>query len=254
MIGEYDYFADQQTGDPASDIVGAGINYGMFSTFNDNGSASATDGTLGFRLRLDDRGGNKNVIEFRRNAWIGIDADMSGSIDVFLGLNLQGNAATLGIFAPGSGTNHSPNKTTVSSTAYITYALSAANYDYRPVDYLTDGGTTNDVTPSTSGDPDYYVSFMIPFADVVSFLAGRSIQINDETPLRYISATTTQGNRLNQDLGGVNGGVTSNSAWTDLGAFTPPATIRGNLIPEPSGSILMLASLAAGCFIRRRQA
>lgn len=253
MVGEYDSLADQQTGDPASDIVGSGVNYGMFATFNDNGSASRTDGSLGFRLRLDDHGGNNSNISFSRNAWIGIDANLDGALDVFLGLNLQGSAAQFGVFSPGSGTNTSPKTTSVNSTATKSYALTSANYNYRPVNYLSDGGSSNDVTTGSTGDPDYYVSFMVPFADVVAFLAGKSISINDGSPLRYVSATSTQSNSLNQDLGGVNGGTNSSSSWEDLGGFTQVISAAGNSIPEPGISLIVTISLGAACLRRPRR-
>jgi hypothetical protein len=249
----YDFLADQQTGDPASDIVGSGTNYGFFTTFNNNGSASQTDGTLGFRLRLDDHGGNNNNISFSRNAWVGLDADIDGDIDVFLGLNLQGNASTLGIFAPGTGSNTSPNTTSISSTTATSYTISSSNYNYRPVNYLTDGGTTNDVSTSNSGDTDYYVSFMVAFADVVAFLNTRSISINDQSAIRYVVATSTQSNSLNQDLGGVNGSINSTSTWEQLGGFTPTVTSYGNTVPEPGTALLGGLALGAGCLRRRRR-
>ena len=91
MAGNYDYLVDQQTGQPASDIVGEGTNHGFFITFNDDGATSSTDGTLGFRIRLDEAGGNKNSPAFTNVAWLGIDANIDGAIDAFLGLNLSGS-------------------------------------------------------------------------------------------------------------------------------------------------------------------
>lgn len=254
FAGNYDYLADQQTGQSAGDIVGdTASNYGFFVTFNDNGSSSATDGTLGFRLRLDDAGGTKKNPAFDRVAWIGIDADTNGSIDVFLGLNIQGNSSELLIASPGTSANISPNTTSIAITPYQTYALTTDNYNYRPVNYTTDGGTTNDVTTTTTGDPDYYVSFMVPFTDVVAFLSTSSIQINDQSPLRYVTATSTQTNSLNQDLGGVDGNINSATTWVDLGGFTQIVTANGTLIPEPTSGLLALISLTAALLIRRRR-
>lgn len=254
LLGNYDFLADQQTGDPASDIVGNGTNHGFFVTFNHNGNTSATDGSLGFRLRLDGHGGNKNNISFSRNAWVGLDADQDGDIDAFLGLNLQGSASTLGIFAPGNSANTSPSTTSISSTAFRSYGLDASNYNYRPVNYLTDGGTTNDVTTSTSGDTDYYASFMFPFADVVAFLNTRSISITDQSPLRYVVATSTQSNSLNQDLGGVQGGVNSSITWEQLGGFSQIVYANGNtFIPEPSSACLAMTALVCLATSRRRR-
>jgi hypothetical protein len=133
----------------------------------------------------------------------------------------------------------------------MAYALTAANYNYRPVNYLIDGGTTNDITSNTPGDVDYYVSFMVPFADVTAFLSGQSIRITDKSPMRYIVATSTQMNNINQDLGGVNGGLNSPSTWGDIGAFTRIVNASGTVIPEPSMPLLtMVAQLL---FLIRRK-
>lgn len=240
----FDDLDDQQTGSPTGDIVGAGVNHGFFVTFNDNGNLSSTDGTFGFRLRLDAAGGTTKKPTFDRVAWIGIDADIDGDIDTFLGLNLQGSQSSIGIYSPGTGLNNSPGTTSVSSTAYRNYALTSSNYNFRAVDHLTDGGTTNDITANTTVDPDYYVSFMVPFADVVSFLAGRSISLTDQSPMRYVLAISTQTNNINQDIGGVNGGLNSSATWGDIGAFTSIVNASGTVIPEPSIAFLtMIAQL-----------
>ncbi len=85
MLGNYDFIADQQTGQSSGDIVGSGTDFGLFVTFNDNGNSSATDGMIGFRLRMDAAGGGaKSKPAFDRVAWIGIDADINGTIDTFL--------------------------------------------------------------------------------------------------------------------------------------------------------------------------
>lgn len=253
MIGDYDYLADQQTGTATGDIVGVGTNYGMFVTFDDLGTPDTGDGILGFRLRLDAPGGPTNKPAFDRVAWIGIDADINGSIDAFLGLNLQGSSSEIGVYAPGTGANTSPNTTSIAASPYKTYALTSANYNYRPVNHLTDGGTLNDVTTTTTGDPDYYVSFMVPFNDVAAFLNTKSIAINDTSPLRYVSATSTQTNSLNQDLGGVDGGVNSTTTWVDLGGFTNVVTVDGNLVPEPTTGLLALVAALGTCCVRRRE-
>jgi MYXO-CTERM domain-containing protein len=253
LNGNYDYIADQQTGQPESDIVGVGTNAGFFTTFNNNGTASNTDGTIGFRIRLDENGGNKNSPAFTRVAWIGIDANADAVLDVFVGLGMQGSNSVLGIYDAGNSANTSPDTTSISSTAAYNYTVTATNYNYRPVDYLTDGGTTNDVTTSSTGDPDYYLSVLFPFADLVAFLQTQSIIITDETALRYIVATSTQHNSLNQDLGGVDGGINSALTWTQLGGFSPYITASGNLVPEPASAGLAALGLALGTLRRRRK-
>ncbi len=255
FAGNYDFFGDQQTGQAASDIVGSAPDYGFFFAFDDNGTPLiSTDGELAFRIRFDDSGDKKDPANFKGVVWVGIDADLSGTIDVFLGLSDNtGNSTDIIIADAGGGENISPSTTTISSTDYWTAAADANNYSYRPVDWNNslgngaDGGTTNDITGN--GDNDYYVSFVVPFQQIVNFLAtpeGGQIEITDQSAMRYVVATSEQRNALNQDIGGVNGDVTGSgdTPWTDI---SDPV-----LIPEPSSAILALASMFAGLLIRRR--
>jgi hypothetical protein len=252
LAGNYDYFADQQTGQPESDIVGTATNTGFFTTLNDNGSASNVDGTLGFRLRLDQPGGTVANPAFTRVAWVGIDANQDAVLDVFVGLGLQGSTSVLGIYDAGNSANTGPSTTSISSTAYRTYTVDASTFNYRAVNFTTDGGTTNDVTTTTTGDADYYVSFMVNFGDLVTFLQTQGITITDASPLRYVLATSTQHNSLNQDLGGVQGGINSTQTWVQLGGYSQLVTASGSLIPEPSGALLGLLSLGTLALRRKR--
>lgn len=252
LPGNYDYLIDQQTGDPSSDIVGDVFNPGFFTTFNNNGSASNTDGTLGFRVRLDAKGGTNNKPSLDRVVWVGIDADVNGSLDVFIGANFHGSTQELSIRDAGTDLNISPSTTSVSSAAAYTYTPGALNYDYRLVNHLLDGGTLDDVTTTTTGDPDYYVSFLMPLQDITNFLLTQGITVTDSTPLRYVLATSAQPNSLNQDLGGIQGSVNSSATWVELGGFTPIMTASGTVVPEPSTAILVLAA-ALVPFLRRKR-
>ena len=251
LAGNYDSFADQQTGQPESDIVGTTANHGFFTTFNNNGPASNTDGTLGFRMRLDKAGGTTSNPAFTRVAWVGIDANQDAVLDVFVGLGLQGSTSVLGIYDAGASANTGPSTTSIASTPYKTYAVDATTFNYRPVNFTTDGGTMNDVTTTTSGDPDYYLSFMIDFADLGAFLRTQSISITDTSALRYVVATSTQHNSLNQDLGGVQGGINSTQTWVQLGGYSALVNASGTTIPEPSGFAIGL--LALGTLVLRRK-
>lgn len=256
LAGNYDFIADQQTGQPQSDIVGNGTNHGFFTTFNNNGSASATDGTLGFRFRLDEAGGNTNNPAFTRVAWIGIDANQDAALDVFVGLGVQGQDTVIRIYDAGSGANTGPSTTTIASSHYNSVNADSTNYNYRPVNSGSgtgqDGGTTNDLTPGGT-DTDYYVSFFVNFQTLVTFLQTQGISITDQSALRYVMATSTQWNSLNQDLGGVDGGLSSPLTWGEIGGFSPLVTANGSPVPEPASAALAFLGLGALALRRRRK-
>lgn len=253
LAGNYDFFDDLQPGHPDTNIVGSGTDYGLFVTHNENGPASDTDGTFGFRLRLDGPGGNKNDTKYTRAAYLGIDADFNDSLDVYVGLNFSGSRQELGLYAPGPGANNSPGSTSVESTPFKTYAVNPDNFNYRPVDNPRDGGTTNDLNPDSKGGTDYYLSVLVDFADIVSYLSEKGIIINDSSPLRFVAATSTQGNNLNEDIAGIRGDGNSTSTWTELGVFTDKVTASGTVIPEPQSGLLAIGGLALACLRRRRE-
>jgi hypothetical protein len=251
----FDFFIDQQTGQASSDIVGSPSDPGFFTTFDDGGSSSLIDGTLAFRVRLDTAGGQSNTPQLDSILWIGIDADGLGDIDAFVGLNTQGASNAIELFAAGSGANTSPNTTAVSNTPFYSEDFSSSNYHYRPVESPFDGGTTDDLTPTTTGDPDYYASFLIDFSQVVSFLSASGIDIDETSPLRYILATSTQTNALNQDLGGIDGNdpdFDPSISWEELDGFSITISANGTIIPEPSVTSL-LAAVCLGLLKRRKR-
>jgi MYXO-CTERM domain-containing protein len=261
--GNYDYLVDQQTGQASGDIVGGSggsfNNYdsGFYTNWYDGGTTNIhTDGTIGFRVRLDDidngSGGNFNGL-----LWVGIDANQDAKLDVFIGVNNSGNNDTIDIRAAGSSANTSPSTTSIANAIKVgnsfpySFAETINNYSYRAVT-AADGGTTLDITSATSGDTDYYVSFTVDFAQLVSFLnTQNNIQITDSTALRYVLGTATQDNSLNQDLGAVNGGVNSTSTWEQLGGFSPAMNATGTTVPEPSAALL--GGLGLLGLLRRRR-
>jgi hypothetical protein len=257
----YDFLDDQQTGDPASDIVGTAESPGFFTAFDNAGTASLTDGSIGFRVRLDDAG---NGGAFTRNFWVGIDANRDGSIDAFIGVATPSQTTILGIYDSGGNTNISPSTTSIANlTPTYTYTANAANYNYRAVNYLTDGGTLNDLTP-TGTDTDYYVSCIVSFSDVAAFLTAQlpnvfnaSNPFTENTPLRYVLGTSTQSNSLNQDLGGINNKTLTkkdeDKTWTELGGFSPTISGSGQLVPEVSATLLALIGSVFGFAFNRRR-
>jgi len=251
----FDFFIDQQTGQASSDIVGSPSDPGFFTTFDDGGTSSLIDGTLAFRVRLDTAGGQNNNPQLDSILWIGIDADGRGDINAFIGVNTQGATNAIELLLTGAGANNSPNSTSIANTPFYSENFSPSTFGYRPVDVAFDGGTTNDLTPTTTGDPDYYASFLIDFSQVVALLSESGIDIDETSPLRYILATSTQTNALNQDLGGIDGNDPNfdpSISWEELDGFSITISANGTIIPEPSVTAL-LAAVCLGLLKRRKK-
>jgi hypothetical protein len=256
LLGDFDFTDDQPTGLSDLNIVGEGKDYGLFVTYNEKGkdSTGKEGGTVGFRLRLDGHGGNSKTPKYQRAAYLGIDADFNDTIDVLIGLNFSGSKQELGIYAPGAGANNSPSSLSVEKTPFKSYEVTTDNYNYRPVDYKVDGGTTSDLNPGKKDGTDYYLSMLVDFADVVAYLAGNKIFISDTSSLRFVASTSVTGNTLNGDLAGVRGSEDSDNTWSDLGVFTEVVTVSGSPIPEPSATMLCMVGACLILSLRRRQA
>ena len=242
---------DQQTGQQEGDLVGDATHAALLTRFDDGGTSLLTDGVIYYRLRL---GGQENPPGYSRAAFVGIDVDSDGDLDGFIGVDNSGSADKVGIWDAGIGANISPSTTSIASAPYASYALGTTNYNWRAVAVATDGGTSNDLDGGTSGT-DFYLSFAVPFADVVSYFSTVKGQtIDQNSPFRYVFATATQANSLNQDIGAINGGVNSSTTWTTLGAISNAYSASGAPAPVPEPTTLLLACVLAGvvCLRRRR--
>lgn len=264
VAANYDFLDDQQTGDPASDIVGTAVSPGFFTAFDSNYALSPTQSgpALAFRTRLDDAGNGGN---FTRNLWIGIDADLNGSVDAFIGVDTQSNKVSIGIYDSGSDLptdNTGPSNTTIEKIpAYTAAGVAGVNYNYRAVT-TGDGGTRLDLTGATDGtDTDFYVSCVVSFTDLAAFLTtelpaafNATTPFTVNTPIRYVLGTSTQGNSLNQDLGGIdNNNFVKTDTWQNLGGFSPIMTPTGQLVPEVSATLLALIGSVFGFAFNRRR-
>lgn len=249
-----DYLNDQQTGQGESDIVGGTAN-AFYSYFDNNGGASNTDGTMYFRVRL---GADENPAGFRNIFFVGIDADRNGSLDIFVGVIANtGGTAEIRIYDAGSNTNTSPSTTSIAAPpSQKVYAVTSSNLNWSAVNTTLDPGVTN-TDLNNDGRTDHFLSFTVPFADVVSeALRLSGITVNDSTLMRFVIATSTQDNSLNQDLGGVNGGTRLASTWGQLGAFTQSTSALGGPaadIPEPATNALLGVGLLALATLGRRR-
>lgn len=259
----FDFSGDQGTGIPASDIVGNGVNPGFYTSFDDAGTPSLTDGFVAFRVRLNTAG---NGGAFTGNVWFGIDADMSGSIDAFIGVGTQGQSTTLGIHDAGTGLNTSPNTTSIASlTPLYTFAAvptpsASANFNYRAVT-AADGGAQSVVDYGGDGNPDYYLSCIVSFNSLVNFITANTINpqtsqpvfnaqnpFNQNSLVRYVVTTSNQRNTLNQDIGGIGDTEDRSQTWVQLGGFSNTVTV-----PEVSSTLLALIGSVFGMVFHRRR-
>ena len=242
LVGNFDSATDLNDAD--ANIVGDTVNHGMLFIFDDNGTPdNHADGWLGFRVRFDAVASSSAQPD--SVVGIAIDAGADGSINAFIAYDPKAISNSPRIVLS-AGTGTTPGNTSIGTNA-STYNINDpgfTNFNYRSVVAGSDS-VLADVTTAVSGDIDYYVSFMVPFADVIAVLGTG---VDDRTVFRYLAYTSTQGNNINQDYGGVDGTPASTSTWVSLGAFSSPASV-----PEPSSALSALSSLAAFLLLRKRR-
>ena len=250
----FDPTVDQQTGSAEGDLVGNSTHASVYTFFGDRNTPSTTDGDLAFRLRL---GADTSPSGFKTAAFVGIITNAaSGKIDLFIGVNNSGQSDQIGIYNPGSGLNISPSTTTIVSPAIVSYAQTSSNYGWTAVTPTIDPNATNfDI--DAGGQTDYFLTFSIPFADIIAQLAARGILgIDQNSNFSYVVATSTQGNSLNQDLNGVGKNYNTSSTWGQLGALSDP-TQPIAAVPEVDSALgivgLVVAVVAHQHFKRRRR-
>ena len=244
---------DQQTGASEGDVVGNSTHPSAYTTFGDAGTPSLTDGTIGFRVRV---GADTNPAGFKTAMFVGIDANADGKIDLFVGVNNSGSSDTVGIYSPGAGLNISPNTTTIVSTPLISYTPTAGtNYHWTAVNTTIDPtvGTATDI--DGGGQNDYFLTYSVPFNDVVTELAAEGITgVTQNSTFSYVIATATQANSLNQDINGVGKTFDPNATWSSLGVISDPLSASGVPVPEAEttlGLVGLLTAVISGRWLRR---
>lgn len=235
---------DQQFGGSELDIVGDLSHPSLYMHYT--GGPGGTNGLLAFRLRL---AADPNPPGYKGAAFVGLDADGNGTLDLFVGVDNHGNGNQTGIWMPGSSANTSPATTTLAGAPAVSYSQTPANYSFVEVTAAIDPTTVN-FDLDAGGQSDRFLSFIVRFEDVRAQLAGRGIlDFTGDSPFEAVAYTATQPSKLNGDINGLNGGIGSVSTWTQLGAFTDTYTPLGP-VPEPSPHSLL--SLSAGLVLLLR--
>jgi hypothetical protein len=218
-----DASGDHGTGDPEGDIVGDTSNAALYTAFDDAGTPSTTDGNIAFRVRIS---GDSNPPGWENFVTVGLDAgeDALNDIDIYLGVDGQGSGDHIGIYDTGVGANTSPSTTTLSA--------------------ITDFGAEGN---------DFFLSFLVPFDDIVAELLLDGISVDEATAFRYVMGTGTQPNALNQDVGASSGSWSDTTTWDLLGAISNPLAPVSTPEPSPLSLVLLgLILLAAGARRQRR--
>jgi len=244
---------DQQTGIAEGDIVGNNTgDPAILTNFDDNGTPGVlTDGYVAYRVRL---GEDKPPAGFTAFFGVGMDANTDGVIDLFLGVDNSpsGGGNKIAIFSPGADANTSPSTTSIVTTPLVSYTENDPiydNYDFSAVTTIDPLETNTDL--DGGGKVDYYLTFVVPFDDVVAQLGLIGITFDENSTVQYVFGTSTQTNALNQDLAGPNGSTTSTQTWEQLGAISLEYSASGTPVPEPSTGLLLSLGLVSLAAVRR---
>jgi hypothetical protein len=173
--------------------------------------------------------------------WVGIDGNRDGALDMFIGVNNQGNNARLQFNGIGSGMNRSPRTTKIGKAAGSSIAqVRGQNFHYGRVSNTLQPGVTD--TDLNNDGADAFLSFRIPFlgSPGSATLQGAMLQVagvavTADMRLSYVVATSTESNTVNQDFGGLND-KTNNPSVTYLqsGAISHAVNLEGRADPPPT--------------------
>lgn len=254
--------SDQQTGTPEGDFVGDAARPFLFSLFDAGTVASKTDGTLYFKMRID---ADSQPVGFKGLALIGFSFTSNVAnqplINVFAGVDNSGSPDRIRIFrADPTKTNISPSTSGIGAELF-NYVATSLNYDFSPVSAVNEPGTGSPFNfNSAANNPDYFLAFSIPFADLVSAVnTTTGLSINEDSQFRMVAFNATNSNTLNQDVGGINDRTTNPALpFSDLNAISNVYATSSLLpTPAPPGVVsgLIGIAMAGGQFglVRRRE-
>lgn len=254
---------DQQTGGDEADLVGgfdSGNDYFALYKQFDYGTGSTGvitgDEQIAFRTRVS---GDDNPTGFQTALWLGIDLNVDGNFDYFIGLydsadNGPSAENDLGLYkftVPGSAidTTKKANYTEVAwAGSILSVDASAPSTMFRaassvgdPTD-LDDGGAT----------PDYLVQYTLSFNDLAAalFPTMTTQEASEEllgTAIGFGLWTSQNLNQVNNDVNGIDDA----SSLTPSNPYTPDGT---EPVPEPATYALLFGLFAMRfAAVRRRR-
>ena len=206
----YDIVGDiSSVGTSPLDIVGDATYPAVCIQFNDDGSQ------LAVRIRVNNCEGSPANPQFSSFAYIGIDADLNGTIDFFLGAfnPTGGGAGRLGIYLSDP---DAPN--TMQGVTGIGSVLAA----YQPVAGVNYSVVQAGDGSNFSGNPDYFITFKFNTADVQNAISGKTkenITFAPSTPFMFYAGTSTADNTLNGDVCGIDNRDSGPfPLWSEIGS------------------------------------
>ncbi len=253
--GGSDPAGDNQTGNTGdeSDIIGDSSNPALYKLY---------DGTnFGFRLRL---GAQDKSQGYSSAALFGLDVNSDSNLDYYIAakINVIGSGnekLDIGIYAfTGPATSPSTTSSALDSASNYLYGYeqNASNFNWSSVASI-DGAPTD---LDGEGNPDYFLSILVPFADLQSAIATTVPDFDQSSPLAFVAMTSQNLQQVNNDFNGIDGSTTSNdtpysggSDGTPVGITDPYTPESTSPVPEPSTYALLFGLISLGVAVKRRR-
>ena len=120
---------DQQASKASTDIVGDAGHATLYFNYDNKGTATESDDEISYRFRVAsaDSGG-----AFGAKGIIGIDADLDGTIDIYVGVD-DAQTSNVVLYNPGTGANISPNTSSITPAPGRSYLTTASTYKFTAV-------------------------------------------------------------------------------------------------------------------------